>query len=221
MTLRSGAVEWIGPVEAPHGLLEAARRVFAERGFSGSRLSDTVRRADWGDSDCRPIRMDDLFVALWAEHQAAHDAATSRAVAQARQLGVSDPGQLFESGARAYLEGAWQRRDLVLLFSSGDAPHGFAAIERRRFCQWIRRNVQAFGLADRPEDRLYVQALTLVVGQGSCEVAAAGNFRQAGTVIDAVLGYARVLLADKPRAANHGGCRYVGLRSGRGLGTGS
>jgi hypothetical protein len=221
MTLRSGAFEWSDPGEAPHGLLEEARRVFAERGFSGSRLSDAVRHAGRGDSDCRPIRMDDLFVALWAEHQAAHDAATGRAVAQARQLGVSDPCQLFETSARAYLQGAWQRRDLVLLFSSGDAPHGFAAIERRRYSQWIRRNAQAFGLADRPEDRLYVSVLTSVIGRGSGEVAAAGNFRQAGTVIDAVLGYARVLLADKPRAANHGGCHYAGLQSVRGLGTGS
>jgi hypothetical protein len=35
-------------------------------------------------------------------------------------------GQGGAVGARAYLQGAWRRRDLVLLFSSGDAPHGFA-----------------------------------------------------------------------------------------------
>src|SRR5690348_7482369 len=34
----------------------------------------------------------------------------SKAVADARNKGVTDPGQLFETGARAFLHGSWQRR---------------------------------------------------------------------------------------------------------------
>lgn len=202
MTLRSGAFEEGSAVGAPDSMLETARQLFAERGFSGSRQSGAALCAGWDDGDDRrPVRMDELFITLWRQHQTAHDAATSEAVARARRTGVSDPCELFEIGARAYLHGAWQRRDLVLLFSSGDAPRGFADVQRKRWSQWIRRNSLAFGLAGRPEGRLYVSALTSVVGRGGSEVAAADNFRQAGTVIDAVLGYTRVLLTGGPRAA--------------------
>ncbi len=66
----------------------------------------------------------ELFVTLWEDHQAAHAAA---AVAQARQSGITEAVRLFEAGGRAFLAGSWQRRDLALLFTSGDAPPGFAS----------------------------------------------------------------------------------------------
>jgi hypothetical protein len=204
MELWSGAFERSGAIEAPGELLAAARQAFTERGFSGSRLPQA----------------DELFVELWAGHQAAHDEATSGAVAQARQQGITDPGQLFEAGARAYLQGSWHRRDLALLFSSGDAPREFAALERRRRRQWLLRNSVAFNLSDGPEDRLYAATLTSVVGRGAREVATAGNFRLAMTVIDAVMGYARLLIADRPRSAGHGEHGYAGLPAVRGLGSG-
>jgi AcrR family transcriptional regulator len=61
----------------------------------------------------------ELFIALRQEHQAAHDEVASKAVAQAKQAGVTDPFELFSVGARAFLEGNWHRRDLAMLFFSG------------------------------------------------------------------------------------------------------
>ena len=40
-----------------------------------------------------------------------------------------------------------------------------------------------------------------MIGRGAREVATAGDFRQAETMINAVLGYTRLLVADRPRAA--------------------
>jgi hypothetical protein len=89
MTLRSGAFEEGSAVGAPDFMLETARQLFAERGFSGSCQSGPALCAGWDDGDGRrPVRMDDLFITLWRQHQTAHDAATSEAVAQARQTGV-------------------------------------------------------------------------------------------------------------------------------------
>src|SRR6202012_21779 len=115
MTLRSGAFEEGSAGGAPDSMLETARQLFAERGFSGSRQSGAALCAGWDDGDDRrPVRMEEPFIPLWRQHPTAQAAATSEAVARARRTGVSDPCELFEIGARAYLHGAWQRRDLVL-----------------------------------------------------------------------------------------------------------
>lgn len=202
---RSKAFEWSSAAEAPSGLLEAARQVFADRGFSGSSIANAVSQAaGTGNYGGHLVPMDELFVALWARHQADYDEATLGAVAQARRRGVTDPGQLFETGARAYLQGSWHRRDLALLFSSGDAPPGFAALAGHRLRrEWVRRNAVLLDLSDRPEDRLHAASLTSLIGMGCREVASAGNFRQAVNVIDAVIGYARPLITARPIARSH------------------
>ena len=118
-----------------------------------------------------------------------------QAVAEARKQGVTDPGQLFEAGARAFLQGSWQRRDLALLFASGDAPPGFEVLRRQRAREWIGQNDSLLHLTDVPEDRVYAAILTSLIGEGSYEVAGAGNRRQAELIIDAVIEYARRLMA--------------------------
>jgi hypothetical protein len=116
-------------------------------------------------------------------------------VADARKQGVTDPGQLFEAGARAFLQGSWQRRDLALLFASGDAPPGFEVLRRQRGREWIGQNDSLLHLTDVPEDRVYAAILTSLIGEGSYEVAGARSRRQAESIIDAVIEYARRLMA--------------------------
>jgi hypothetical protein len=200
---RSEAAVRLAGVGSPPGLLAAAREVFGERGFSGARIADAVQRAGAGfDSRyCYPTLMDDLFITLWESHHAAHAEAARSAVAQARRSGASDPAELFETGARAFLQGSWRRRDLALLFSSGDAPPGFAVLRQRLRREWLCRNTALFRLDDCPEGRLYAASLTSLIGRGAREVATAGDFRQAATMTDAVLGYARLLVADRPQAS--------------------
>lgn len=202
--LTDRAFELTGAAPAPE-VLDAARHLFGERGFSGACLAD----ADSASPGCGRVPVDELFVLLWEEHHAAHAAAAIAAVAQTRQSGVTDPGRLFETGTRAFLQGSWLRRDLALLFASGDAPSGFAALRRRRRNEWLRRNAALFRLDDSPEDRLYTATLTSLIGRGGREVAVAGDFRQAQAMIDAVIGYARLLVADRPRAASRPARHYA------------
>jgi AcrR family transcriptional regulator len=140
----------------------------------------------------------ELFVALWQEHQAAHEEAASRAVAQAKRAGVTDPFELFSVGARAFLEGSWQRRDLAMLFFNGDSPPGFEVMKRRRGHEWVVQNDTLLKLSENSFDRLYASILTSLIGEGAREVAAATTRRQANKVIDAVIEYARRLMADGP-----------------------
>ena len=197
--LTDEAFESAGARQAPDALLEAARQEFGERGFSGARIAD--------GSCYWPVPVDELFVTLWEEHTGTLAAAASAAVAQARQSGVADQGKLFEAGGRAFLQGSWLRRDLVLLFASGDAPPGFAAQRQLTRRAWLRRNTKLLLLGDNAEDRLHAATLTSLIGNGERAVATAPDFRQAQVMVDAVLGYARLLASDRPSPAR----RYASL----------
>jgi AcrR family transcriptional regulator len=181
-------------------MLDAARAVFVAHGFSDASIADIVERAgsSVGSLYHHFGGKSELYVALWQEYTMAQEEAASQAVAKARRSGVKDPFQLFTTGARAYLEGSWERRDLAMLFVSGDTPPGFEVMRRRRGHEWIGQNDALLRLSDNSFDRLYATVLTSLIGEGAREVALAKNRRQANTVIGAVIDYARRLMADGP-----------------------
>jgi AcrR family transcriptional regulator len=195
-----GAWQWSRTAQTQRALLDAARLVFTKHGFSDSSIADIVDQAgsSVGSLYHHFGGKSELFLALWQEHQLAHEESASRAVAEARKRGVTDRGQLFETGARAFLLGSWQRRDLALLFASGDGPPGFEVMKRRRGREWIGQNDSLLRLTDTPADRVYAAILTSLIGEGAYEVAAAKTRRQADRIIDAVAEYARRLMAEGP-----------------------
>ena len=197
---RAGAWQWARTAETQRALLDAAREVFAEQGFADASIADVVQRAgsSVGSLYHHFGGKSELFIALWQEHQAAHEEAAARAVAHAKRAGTTDPFELFSAGARAYLEGSWQRRDLAMLFFSGDSPPGFEVMKRQRGHQWISQNDSLLKLSENSFDRVYTSILTSLIGEGAREVAAAGNRRQAGRVIDAVIEYVRRLMTGGP-----------------------
>src|SRR5215471_13048934 len=137
-----GAWQWGRTAQTQRALLDAARAVFAEQGFDKTSIADLVERAgsSVGSLYHHFGGKSELFLALWQEHQQVQEEAASQAVAQARRAGVTDTTELFCAGARAFLEGSWQRRDLALLFFAGDGPPGFDLIKRRRGHEWIGQN---------------------------------------------------------------------------------
>jgi len=197
---RPAAWQWGRTKQTQRALLDAARDVFAEQGFANASIADVVERAgsSVGSLYHHFGGKSELFLALWQEHQQAHEQAASRAVADARKDGEDDPTTLFCVGARAFLEGSWLRRDLAMLFASGDAPPGFELMRRGREHEWVSQNDALLRLADTPLDRLYAAILTSLIGEGAREVAAARNRRQANVVIDAVIEYARRTMAGGP-----------------------
>src|ERR1700731_2214272 len=119
-----GAWQWSRTAQTQRALLDAARQVFTERGFAEASIADIVQRAgsSVGSLYHHFGGKSELFIALWQEHQHAQEEAASKAVAQAKQAGVTDSFELFCAGTRAFLEGCWQRRDLAMLFYDGDGP---------------------------------------------------------------------------------------------------
>lgn len=199
--------QWGRTAQTQRALLDAAREVFARQGFAEASIADVVERAgsSVGSLYHHFGGKSELFLALWQEHQHAHEQAASAAVAAAKKGGVTDPAELFATGARAYLEGAWQRRDLSVLFSSGDAPPGFDVMWRHRGHEWIRQNDSLLKLRDTSLDRLYAAVLTTLIGEGAREVAAARSRAQAMLIIDAVIEYVRRLMAGGPARPDESG----------------
>ncbi len=199
---RPGSIswQWGRTAQTQRALLDAARAVFTRQGFAEASIADVVERAgsSVGSLYHHFGGKSELFLALWQEHQLAYEEAASAAVAAARQSGVSDPAALFAAGARAFLEGSWQRRDLALLFSAGDGPPGFEVMRRKRGHEWISQNDALLRLADTSLDRLYAAVLTSLIGEGAREVAAARTKAQAAQIIDAVIGYAGRVMAGGP-----------------------
>jgi len=196
----SGGWQWGRTAATQRALLDAAREIFASRGFSDASIAEVVERAgsSVGSLYHHFGGKSELFLALWQEHQLAHEQAASKAVAEARKASITDPGELFAAGARAFLQGSWQRRDLALLFLSGDGPPGFEVMQRQRGHEWVGQNDALLHLPDTPLDRLYASVLTSLIGEGAREVAASANRRQAEKIIDAVIEYARRLMVGGP-----------------------
>ena len=196
----SGAWQWGSTPKTRRVLLEAAREVFTEQGYSQASIADVVERAgsSVGSLYHHFGGKSELFLALWHEHQRTHEEAASQAVARLRETGVTDTTELFCAGARAFLEGSWLRRDLAQLFFSGDGPPGFEVMKRRRASEWVAQNDVLLGLPDTALDRLYAAMLTSLIGEGARQVASAPNRRQAHRALEAVLEYARRLLVAGP-----------------------
>src|SRR5262245_2359130 len=201
-----GAWQWGRTKQTQRALLDAAREVFAEQGFASASIADVVERSgsSVGSLYHHFGGKSELFLALWQEHQAAHERAASQAVSHARRSGESDPTVLFCVGARAFLDGSWHRRDLAMLFVSGDGPPGFELMKRRREREWISQNDALLRLADTALDRLYAAILTSVIGEGAREVATCRTRRQALAVTDAVIEYASRIMAGGRWRPNNG-----------------
>ena len=185
----ANAWRWSRTAETRRGMLEAARDVFTERGFADASVADVVERAgsSVGSLYHHFGGKAELFLALWEDHQIAHEQAASAAVATLREAGETNPLELFIAGAQAFLDGSWQRRDLVRLLMDGDGPPGFELMRRTRNREWVRQNAVLLGAGADPVDRVTVAVLTTVIGETAREVAACETKTEADTVTAAAL----------------------------------
>jgi AcrR family transcriptional regulator len=179
--------QWSRTAETREVLLNAAREVFCERGFADASVAGVVERANSsvGSLYHHFGGKAELFLALWEQHQQAHEEAAGTAVAKARAAGQDDPLELFIVGTRAFLEGSWRRADLVRLFMDRSGPSGFEPIRRTRSRKWVRQNAQLLGAGGAPVERLVVGVLTTIIGEAGREVATSANKREANKIIEA------------------------------------
>ncbi|MET8141895.1 TetR/AcrR family transcriptional regulator [Sphaerisporangium sp. NPDC005288] len=163
-------------------LLDAAREIFVTRGFADAGVIDVVSRAgaSVGSLYHHFSGKADLYLTLFEEFQGRQTQRTKQAVQAARGDGETDPMRLFISGARAYLEGCFDERELAALFLRGDGPPGFEVIMRDRMRQWARRNAALFEEDKGPLVIVVTGALAAAVSEVvlSQDVAAARKFSE-------------------------------------------
>jgi AcrR family transcriptional regulator len=123
-------------------ILEAARELFSTQGYTATSISDIVSRA--GTSVGLPYyhfgSKKQIFFTLWSEYQVSQEVQTRGAVSAARRSGAKGKDLLL-AGTRAYLEGAWQARDILPMVHSRDTPAGFDAVMREADRRWERQNL--------------------------------------------------------------------------------
>jgi AcrR family transcriptional regulator len=190
-----GAWQWSRTAETREVLLNAAREVFCAKGYAEAAVADVVERAESsvGSLYHHFGGKAELFLALWEQHQDAHEQVAAGAVARTRAAGQDDPLELFLTGTHAFLENSWHRADLVRLFLDDSGPPGFEAVRRTRGRKWVRQNAQLLGAGSGPVERLTVAVLTTVIGEAGREVAMSANKREANKIISATIALIRRL----------------------------
>ncbi|GAA1620294.1 TetR/AcrR family transcriptional regulator [Nonomuraea maheshkhaliensis] len=176
-------------------LLRAARDVFLAKGYADATVADIVAASgsSVGSLYHHFGGKPGLFLALWEQFMRGQEERTSRAAKAA-----GEAGERFLAGARAYLEGSWEQRELARLFLESDGPAEFTVLRRQRGWNWIGGNKRLLGLADTRESHVLVVLLTTMMGEAGREVAACESERDAEVTIDEVIRLVRRLLPTSP-----------------------
>jgi AcrR family transcriptional regulator len=171
-------------------LLQAARQIFADVGYSEASVAEVVARAgsSVGSMYHHFGGKADLFIALHDGYQSRQESRADAAVREQLTAGVQDPARIFAAGARAFMHGAWQERDLARLFLSGDGPPGFGEVIRAGFANWVRRSSALLRISeDESLNQAYPLVLTTVIAAGSREVTSQPDHEAAAAFTDDVL----------------------------------
>jgi AcrR family transcriptional regulator len=167
-------------------LLAAARELFATRGYAATNMADIVAKA--GTSVGLPYyyfgSKKKIFLALWSEYQAKQEARTRMAITAARAAGESDGGLLMVLGMRAYLEGAWEARDLIPMMNGHDRPSGFDSVADEANKHWLKRNSALLGGDDSVTARATHVILLSSLGGMCTELASCRAEARARLLVD-------------------------------------
>ena len=192
MAIRSdgrAARQWSSTEQTRAQFLDAARVVFAKRGFAEASVSEVVEHAESsvGSLYHHFGGKAELFTALWERYRDEQHTAAAAGVAAARAEGVTEPFALFEAGARAYMLAAWGNRDMVRLFYDGDSPPGFQKLLRQSGKKWVQDNFRLLGANDSPVNRVLVALLTSFMGDARREVASARSNKEARQMVETMM----------------------------------
>lgn len=185
-------------------LLAAAREVFTLAGYAQAGVSDivTLAGASVGSLYHHFSGKADLYLTLFEELSSEHAERTRAAVRQGRGDGVTDPMQLFLTGARAYLDVCIEQRQLAGMFARGDGPPGFEVLWRQRLADWVRKNAEFFARSGEPLDEAAAIVMTGAMMLAVAEVSLASDTETARELADGVLAVLARLRVKSPGPAS-------------------
>jgi AcrR family transcriptional regulator len=196
---------------ARRALLQAAQRLFAERGYRDASVIDIVELAgaSVGTLYYHFGSKADLYLQTWADFQAGQERRANDAVEAARASGERNSRRLCLAGTRAYLHGAWDNRDFVRMTADGDTPPGFQGLARQFTRRWVQQDETLFSSGDPVTTRVLVAIVADSIGGICREVAACKTQAEADAIIERALAvFARMGRADWPASEDDGLGRY-------------
>ncbi len=168
-----------------------------EKGFAETSVNDVVARAgaSVGTLYHHFGGKNELFVALYELYQSRQEERAAQAVRELRKAGERDPQELFIAGARAFLDGCWEDRDLAALFLAGNGPLGFEVLARSRYRKWVWSNARLLAVDDQPLGEALTLVVTTAAAEAGRDIALKRTREEAITYRDEVLRLLRKLTA--------------------------
>lgn len=193
------AKQWGRSSGTREALLSAARDVFLTKGYGEATVADIVEVSgiSVGSLYHHFGGKPGLFLALWERFMRSQEERTHRAAKAA-----DGTGERFLAGARAYLEGSWDQREVARLFLENDGPAEFSTLRRQRGWDWIGGNTKLLGLDGSRESHVLVVLLTTVMGEAGREVAVCESEEDAKATIDEVIRLVRRMLSTPGEVAD-------------------
>lgn len=168
-------------------ILDAARQLFATQGYTATSISDIVARA--GTSVGLPYyhfgSKKKIFITLWNEFQVAQEKRSREAIGAARQTGAAGK-ELLLAGTRAYLQGAWEAREIMPLVVSRDVP-GFDSILAEMDRKWEKQSMNLLSAYDPVMARTATVVLTGALRAVCMQFPKLRNAGEAARLIDQAL----------------------------------
>jgi len=90
-------------------------------------------------------------------------------------------------GARAYLDGSVEQRELTSLFVRGDGPPGFDLVMRTRLAEWVSKNTEFFARSGEPLDQAAAVVTTGALMLAVAEVSLSTDTMRAREIADGVI----------------------------------
>jgi AcrR family transcriptional regulator len=141
-------------------ILDAARQLFAAQGYTATSISDIVARA--GTSVGLPYyhfgSKKKIFLTLWQEFQASQETRSRAAIGAAQKSGATGKDLLL-AGTRAYLQGAWEAREIMPLVISRDVP-GLDSVMAQMDRKWEKQSLGLLAEYDPIMARTAIVVLT-------------------------------------------------------------
>jgi AcrR family transcriptional regulator len=174
---------------ARRALLQAAQRLFADRGYRDASVIDIVELAgsSVGTLYYHFGSKADLYLQTWVDFETGQEQRARDAVAKARARGEDNGLRLCLVGTRAYLNGAWENRDIVRMMADGDTPPGFQGLARQFTRTWVRQTKTFLSVGDPVTTRVRLAIVTDSIGGICREIAACQSQAEADQIIESAL----------------------------------
>jgi AcrR family transcriptional regulator len=150
-TRRKPAARWPQSETTKRQVLDAARALFAERGYDDTSINDIVERSgiSVGSIYHQFGGKLEVFMALAGEIMHTHAEASTRASRRAAKDAAATPLSIYVAGAHAYLMSTWKDREITRLLIGDDGPPGYSVM-RRQAIERFMHGTEGLTLGDPP-----------------------------------------------------------------------